>query len=425
MRSRRPLRAAPAAALAALALALAPPSAAAERPPRIDARAWIVVDARDGTELAGRGENRSLPVASTTKLMTAYLAIDALEPGDSLKASRYDAAPAESVIGLRAGERMKVRDLLTALLVASANDAAVTLAEGVSGSVDAFVARMNRTAAQLGLDDTSYANPIGLDDPLNYSSARDLAELSLLLREDRRFREIVALPSAELTSGARPRQLVNRNTLLQTDPSVDGIKTGHTLGAGYVLVASAVRDGVPLVSVVLGTASESARATETAELLDFGFGLYRRRQALAAGEEVGSAAVRYEDQGLPLLAARRFRIQAREDQDLRVELDAPAEVEGPVVVGERLGRAEVLLDGERVGVIPVRAGRAVEEPSLLDRIGSLTPVLALLGAGIVLALAAGLVLRRRAGAGRGTRTPEQRMESRRERSRRRGQERVR
>ena len=155
---------------------------------------------------------------------------------------------------------MTVKDLLYGLILESGNDAAVTLAEGVAGSVPKFVAQMNRQAQALGLMNTSYDNPIGLDAPGNYSSAADLVELSEMLLDDPLFAEIADSSSAVLRSGNRPRQIDSRNTLLGKDPTVDGVKTGHTIGAGYVLIGSATRDGTRLVSAVLGAAARP-RAT--------------------------------------------------------------------------------------------------------------------------------------------------------------------
>ena len=233
-------------------------------PPRIAARAWILVDPRDDEVLASSAPNRELPIASATKLMTARLALTELRANEKLKAPPYQALAAESLLGLSAGEKMTVRDLLYALVLESANDAAATIATGVAGSVPRFVKQMNREAAALGLQHTSYANPIGLDAPGNYSSAADLAELATLLLRNRLFARVADTQVVTLRSGDSRRRIDTRNTLLNSDPTADGVKTGHTLGAGYVLVGSATRDGTRLVSVVLGAGSEAgARRRDT------------------------------------------------------------------------------------------------------------------------------------------------------------------
>jgi D-alanyl-D-alanine carboxypeptidase (penicillin-binding protein 5/6) len=199
----------------------------------------------------------------------------------------YRGAPAESIAGFRAGERVTVRDELRALLLASANDAAATLAVRISGSRARFVRDMNARAKALGLRDTRFANPVGLDDPDNFSSAADLVKLALVLRQNAFFRETVDAPRVTLRSGAFPRTFVNRNSLVRTTPSVNGVKTGRTSGAGYVLVGSASRNGVTVLSAVLGTQSEAARNADTLELLRYGLRRYVRRTAVA--EASGSA----------------------------------------------------------------------------------------------------------------------------------------
>ena len=412
-----------AALLAALALVLAPAAGAqdpAPEGPRLDATSWLLIDARDGDRLAAKSPNARRSIASLTKLMTTYVGLRELPLDEELTVPPYDALPAESVAGLTEGERLTLADLVTAMMLPSANDAAATVAAGVAGSEGAFVRRLNEAAGRLGLRGTSFANPIGLDEPGNYSTASDLATLALELRESRFFRRVVDEPEERLASGSVPRTVVNRNTLLLADPSVDGIKTGHTLEAGYVLVASAERRGVPLLSVVLGTPSEAARNAETEELLDFGYSLYEERSPFERGEELDAATVRYEDEPLALVAKRELAVEARADEDLRAEVEAPDEVEGPIERGERIGRATVLLDDRPIGTVPLIAARAVAEPTLVDRVG---------GPGVVLAAAVLLIVilivviylvarRRRLGPG-GGRSAEDRMRSRHERDRRR------
>jgi D-alanyl-D-alanine carboxypeptidase (penicillin-binding protein 5/6) len=409
---------------AGLLLALPSGSAAAQpgqgEPPRLDAASWLLVDLKDQQKLAAHAPGRRRAIASTTKLMTTYLALNELKLSDHLVVPRYDAGPAESVAGLTAGERLTVRDLIVAMMLPSANDAAFTVADGIAGSEGAFVAEMNRAAADLDLAGTHYANPIGLDAKGNYSTAEDLAALAQDLLADKRFRRIVAMPKATLESGARTRVVENTNTLLLSDPSVDGVKTGHTLDAGYVLVASAKRDGVPLLAAVLGAPSEAARNAETERLLDYGFSLYERREPVREGRGVASAAVRYEDEPLALVATRDVAVRSRADQAIRVEADGPAEVEGPIAAGEKLGQATVTVDGRFVDRVPLVAATAVEAPTIIDRIGG-PPVAVLIVVVVIVILFVALVLLRRRGNGGsdGDRGPEERMRTRQERIRRR------
>jgi serine-type D-Ala-D-Ala carboxypeptidase (penicillin-binding protein 5/6) len=255
-------------ASACLALCCSPAAAQAGTAAldRLDAASAIVVDGRDGHVLYKRNADASVPIASTTKLMTALLSVERLPLKRRLRAAPYAAAAAESQIGLVPGERMSVADLLRALLLESANDAAVTLARGAGGSVPEFVALMNARAQKLGLKHTHYANPVGLDEPGNYSSARDLAALARVVLRKGFLAETVDTPKARLLSGAHPRLLDNRNDLVARLPWIDGVKTGHTSDAGYVLVGAGIRKGAQLVSVVLDTPSESARDADTLAL---------------------------------------------------------------------------------------------------------------------------------------------------------------
>lgn len=404
--------------------------AAPSRGPALRARAWVLIDALDGDVLAAKAPRRRLLIASATKLMTAYAALRQLKPDQRLTAPAYDALPAESLLGLRRGESMTVRDLLYALILVSANDAAATLAVGIDGSVDGFVGRMNRLADSLALADTSFANPIGLDDPDNFSSASDLATLARKLLRNRLFAKIADTERRVVRSGDEPRRLDTRNTLLLKDDSVTGVKTGHTNRAGYVLVGSAARGSTNLISVVLGAPSESARDSESAKLLDYGFSLYRPRVAVAKGEELAAAALDFRDEELELVAARRVVVTVREGDRIDTRVSAPEEVTGEVGRAERLGTVTVTVDGAPAAEVPLVAARAVEAASVVDRVRSATPLgLLVLPAGLIVIVIAGLLGRaaRRSGrseepVGTPRRTPEERRAMHEQRMRDRGEE---
>ncbi len=299
--------------------------------------------------------------------MTAYLAIQELKPAKRVRAVPYAAIPGESLLGLNAGERISVRDLLYGLILRSGNDAAETLAVAAAGSESRFVRQMNLRAAALGLADTHYANPIGLDQPGNYSSAADLVALSRRLLEIPRFARIAASRTALLRSLQPEERIYTRNTLLDRAAWANGVKTGHTIGARYVLVGSARRGGVELISAVLGAPSETQRDAETLDLLDYGFSLYRRRRPLRAGKQMASPSIRYAGGELPLLAARTVAVGLRREQRLSVEVRAPSEVEGPIRRRARIGSAIVRVDGRRAARIPLLASRAIPRASDFDR----------------------------------------------------------
>ncbi|MGH2957060.1 MAG: D-alanyl-D-alanine carboxypeptidase family protein [Solirubrobacterales bacterium] len=378
------------------------PATDAGREPRLAAKAWALIDARDGTVLAGKAANRELPIASATKLMTAYVALEKLKPSKSVTAVPYrPIASAEILLGLRAGERVRVRDLLYGLLLPSANDAAHTLAVGVAGSEPAFVAEMNQAAQALGLTNTSFANPIGLDDPANYSTARDLVTLADELLADPLIARIADTPAATLRSGSRPRRVTTRNNLLLEHPFINGVKTGHTLGAGYVLVSSGTRDSTTLIAAVLGAPSEAARDAETLELLEYGFSRYRTTQPVSEGEELADPELDYRGERLPLLARDGLQVSARRGQAVEVAVDAPDEVSGAVEEGERLGEAIVTVDGAPAARTALVAARSAEAASVVDRtVATAQNPVILLPAGMIV-IVVGLLL-----AARGRR-PEQ------------------
>lgn len=381
------------------ALALAGPATAAERPPPVPgADAAIVVDGRDGDVMFAKNENERQSIASTTKLMTALLTLDGARPREVFTASDYVAAPVESQIGLRPGERMTVRDLFVALLLESANDAAATLAEGVSGSVDEFVADMNERAAELGLEDTSYENPIGFDDPLNYSTPSDLATLTRELLGRPRFARVVDMPEAELESGSRPRTIDNRNTLVATHPFVTGVKTGHTLGAGYVLIGSAKgRGGARVISVVMGEPSEAARDADTLKLLRWGIGRFRQVRVLDDRRTMARADIEYYDERAEFVAARDVVLTLRAGERVRRRVSAPEEVDGPLEAGTRVGSVTVFVDGERVRRVALVTDSDVPDAGTLRVLTSVlgVPLTVLLVIAILLGAALAITFRRR------------------------------
>lgn len=338
-------------------------------PPSLQAEVAIAVDASTGDVLFAREPDERRAIASATKLMTALLVLEQADLGDVVEAVPYQALAVESKIGLEPGERMTVRDLLTALLLESANDAAVTLAEALAGSEPEFVEEMNERAMELGLDGTSFANPVGLDHPDNFSTAHDLATLTRLLMEDRRFARIVGQTEATLESGSRPRVVENRNELVGTK-LVDGVKTGFTRAAGNVLVGFADRGGARVISIVLGEPSEAARDDDTVALLEYALDQFERSEVIAAGERVAARPTRYgDDEPVPLVAAGPVVLTLRRGtaDDVTVLVSAPRELEGPIAAGTRVGTAEVRYGGAVAKEVPLETGAEVAAPGLLTR----------------------------------------------------------
>jgi D-alanyl-D-alanine carboxypeptidase (penicillin-binding protein 5/6) len=235
--------------------------------PPIAAAAYVVVDGDTGEALASLNADQPRPVASLAKLMTARLVLDAGPLEDTATVPPLQIAGDESQAGLEPGDHVSRGELLQAMLVASANDAARTLAVDVGGNEHSFVRMMNAEAAAAGLDATRYANPVGLDDPAQHSSAADLARIARDLMQDPAFRRIVAAESIRINGS----QLPATNDLLGVYRGADGIKTGHTDEAGWCIAASATRDGRSIVAVVLGAPTEQARDAAARALLDYGF----------------------------------------------------------------------------------------------------------------------------------------------------------
>ncbi len=355
--------------VALLAVAALPAGALAKGPP-IEARAWALIDARTGEVLVSHAGRRHLPIASTTKLMTAYVVLHELPLDRIVRAAPYEAEYGESLLGLRPGQRISVHDLLYGLILRSGNDAAYDLALAAAGSEARFVAQMNRYAAALGLSDTHYANPIGLDQRGNYSSARDLATLTQHLLRIPAFARIADSRSAVLRSLRPRRRIATINQLLAMAPWVTGVKTGHTFGALYVLVGSGRRKGVELISVAIGAPTDEDRFSDNIDLLDYGFAQYKRRLPVRAGADLADPSIRYAGGELALRAARSVAVGVRPDQHLTVAVRAPREVEGPIRRGAALGTATVFVDGLRAASVPLRAARAVRSASALDRVRS-------------------------------------------------------
>jgi serine-type D-Ala-D-Ala carboxypeptidase (penicillin-binding protein 5/6) len=335
--------------------------------PRILAKSWALIDGRTGEVLTSHAGDERRLIASTTKLMTAYVAIKELPLGKIVRAQPYEAEFGESVMGLRPGQKISVRDLLYGLILLSAGDAANTLAIDAAGSVKKFVAQMNRYAAALGLTNTHYANPVGLDQKGNYSSALDLATLTAELEKIPAFAKIADSREAELTSVHPRRRIKSINELLEMAPWVTGVKTGHTWKAGYVLVGSGSRQGIRLISVAIDAPTDETRFSDNLELLEWGFRQYHRREALHKGQTLAAPSIRYSGGELPLRVAHPLRVGLRDGQKASVEVDAPGQVTGPIRRGARLGSATVSVDGLRAGSVALVASRAVPAASGFDK----------------------------------------------------------
>jgi D-alanyl-D-alanine carboxypeptidase (penicillin-binding protein 5/6) len=364
MSARRLIGTAVAAAVLLLSIVAGP---ALARPPQFEARAWALIDARTGAVLASHAAHEELPIASTTKMMTAYVTLHDLPLDKVVRAVPYHPIYGESLLGLRTGQRISIRDLLYGLILRSGNDAAHNLAFAAAGSDRRFVRQMNRHAAALGLSDTHYANPVGLDEKGNHSSAYDLTVLGRRLLEFPAFAKIADSRTAVLHSVHPERKIETIDDFLLEVPWANGIKTGHTFAAQYVLVGAGRQKGIQLISAVVGVWTSTDRDLDTRRLLEYGFSLYHERHPVRSGQVFSRAAIRYEDGRLPLRAARSVKVGVRRGQRATVSVRAPQEIEGPIRRGAILGSATVTIGGMRIARVPLRAAHAVEEASTLDK----------------------------------------------------------
>ena len=346
-------------------LAVPAASWAANAAPEAKARA-VLVAAGDGEVLYQRDADRRVPMASITKLMTALLVLERAKPNSVVTIRGAAPSIGESTFNLRIGERLRVRDLLNAALVQSANDAAYALASYVGhGNVAAFVHLMNKRARELGLNETHYVRPDGLDAHGHYSSARDVLTLAREDMNNALFRRIVRRRGG-LVAG---RQLYAWNDLLKTYPGAIGVKTGHTDRARWCEVAAAERDGITMYAVILGSPGRARRNRDLAALLDWGFAHYGHVQLVQAGKTYATASLPFSDARLPLVAARGAADVVRLGEPLTQRIVAPTRVETPVARGQRLGEIRIYNGSRLVARRSLVAATAVNEPSLGHRIG--------------------------------------------------------
>jgi D-alanyl-D-alanine carboxypeptidase (penicillin-binding protein 5/6) len=348
----------------AAALALAAPAAAAD--PRIDARAWFVQNGTTGDVLLAHEADDRVPVASLTKLMTVLVALERTRLDDVVTVHPRAATIGESTINLRPGERISVRDLVEAALIQSANDAAHALALHVGGGDEQrFVALMNAKARALGLADTHFVRPDGLDVAGHVSSARDVTKLARVAMQRPVIREIVRHRTAE----AGGRTLYTWNDLLGRFPGLIGVKTGHTTAAGWSQVAAARGRGLTIYAAILGSPTRAQRNSDLAELLTWGLAQYRVVAAVSAERTYARAALPYGKRPLRLVAEKRLLKVVRVHEPLVERVVAPSSLELPVRKGQRLGEVRIYAGDELLGSRPLVAARSVQKPGLAGRVG--------------------------------------------------------
>lgn len=345
--------------------------------PALSAKAWLLLDETSGQVIASHAATTRIEPASLTKIMTAYVVFEALSKQElsaaqmvTVSTRAWKVPAGSSKMFLEPGSKVSVDDLLRGLMIQSGNDAAIALAEAVSGSVEAFVARMNETAARLGLHATHFASPHGLPDPGTYSTASDLSVLAT--RYIRDFPQLYKTYDSAKHFTYNKITQPNRNRLLWLDPSVDGLKTGHTESAGFCIVATAQRpngaDQRRLITVVVGTASDKLRTQESRELLEWGFQGFNTIKLYARGQAVATPEVWKGEQD---------SLKAGFARDAYVTVPAGAKVEpvwtpqdpliAPIAAQSAVGAVRVLVDGKPAMQFPVVALEPVAEAGFAGR----------------------------------------------------------
>ncbi|MBD3648622.1 MAG: D-alanyl-D-alanine carboxypeptidase [Pseudomonadales bacterium] len=342
-------------------------------PPGIAAESYLLLDADTGKVIVEKNSDQRLPPASLTKIMTSYIAAAEVERGvvsleDAVDISVKAWQMEGSKMFVREGTKVKLGDLLRGVVIQSGNDASVAVAEHVAGSEESFVDMMNQQASALGMTDTHFVNATGWPEENHYTTAADLSKLTVSLIND--YPEHYALYKEKYFTFNNIRQ-PNRNSLLWRDSSVDGVKTGHTEAAGYCLVASAVRDGMRLVSVVLNTDSEEARARESQKLLTYGFRYYDTVHLYDALESLKSVRIwggARENLDLGVEENVVVTLPRGSRENLSAAMDIDTVIKAPVESGRTVGRLTVSLNDDVVYEGPLVALDNVEEAGFFSRI---------------------------------------------------------
>lgn len=341
--------------------------------PDIDATGYLLMDAASGQVLVQHNIDERLPPASLTKMMTSYIAAEEIHNGHMAMKDKVPVSVRAWKMGgsrmfLREGTEVSVEDLLRGIIIQSGNDASVAMAEHIAGSEDAFADLMNQHASNLGMLDTHFVNATGWPADDHYSSARDLATLARhIIYDFPEHYEIYAEKSFTYNSITQQ----NRNLMLWKDSRVDGLKTGHTDAAGYCLVASAEDDGMRLISVVMGTDSEAARARETQKLITYGFRFFETYKAYSEGDSLTKVRVWMGDNNeLDLGPAEDLVLTIPRDShnQLKAEMTVNPDVTAPIQQGQTLGSVIVRMDGEVLLEKPLVALNNVEQAGFFKRL---------------------------------------------------------
>ena len=342
------------------------------QPPQVNASSYLLMDYHSGRILASSNPDLQVEPASITKMMTAYVVFSEIKSGnlsldEMITVSEKAWRTGGSKMFIEVDKQVKVEDLIRGMIIQSGNDACVALAEHIAGSEEVFASMMNQHAKQLGMQNSNFHNATGLPAEGHLVTASDVALLGRALIAD--FPELYHFYAEKEFTFNKIKQH-NRNTLLYRDPTVDGFKTGHTEAAGYCLATSAVRNGMRLINVIMGTESEKARADETQKLINYGFRFFETHKLYRAGEQRVSQEIwKGEDEEIPLgLAEDLFITIPKGSYDqLEANADIPGLLTAPIQQGTQLGTLNVMLNGEQVMAKPLVALKTAEQAGWWSR----------------------------------------------------------
>ena len=342
-------------------------------PPALAAKSWLLIESGSGQVLAAQAPDERLEPASLTKLMTAYLTFAAIKQGtikldQTVPVSEKAWKAPGSRMFIQVNTQVKVEDLIKGMIVQSGNDACVALAEAIAGGEENFAQMMNREAQRLGMKASSFRNASGLPDPQHYTTARDLATLAGALIRDfpEEYSKYYSLKEFRYNNITQP----NRNRLLWLDPTVDGVKTGHTDAAGYCLISSSKRGDRRLLSVVLGTASDAVRTQESLKLLNYGYQFFEAVKLYDAGQALSQIRVyKGVDNDVPVGFDDDFKLSLPSGAASRVQvaLTSVQPVIAPIRKGDPIATLSVTLDGQQIGEYHAVALKDVELAGFFGR----------------------------------------------------------
>ncbi|NYR09398.1 D-alanyl-D-alanine carboxypeptidase family protein [Psychrobacter sp. BI730] len=348
---------------------------AAIQPPEMDNTAYVLMDYNTGEILAQKNANEALPPASLTKMMTSYIIEQRLASGDLKEDEQVLMSPnawcrgssSQSCMYVSVNKTASVIDMLRGIIIQSGNDASKAMAEHIAGSEASFAILMNEQAQKIGMENSNFVNATGMPDEGHLASALDLSKLArAIIKNSGDYYSIYA--EKEFTYNGITQG--NRNALLITDPTVDGLKTGHTDAAGYCLVASSNREGMRLISVIMGTKSQQARADQSRELLNWGFGHFTTVTKAPAGQFVSKLPVWFgEADEVELATGDNLQILTSKTQKNKITtvVDIPESLEAPIKKGQEVGKMMAVIDGKAVASVPIIATNDIEQSGFMSR----------------------------------------------------------